>query len=264
MSTDDAPTPDPPRASHAARASSFGAGAGEYRAVRPSYPDAAIDWMLPAGARHVLDLAAGTGKLTERLMARGLHVTAVEPSEGMRAELQDAVPGAHVLPGTAERIPLEDGSVDAVLVAQAWHWFDVAVAVPEIARVLRPGGRLGVVWNVRDNAVDWVGRFTEVIHRGDTLEHSYREPVLAEQLFTPPEHRTVPWADRVPTSSLRPLAASRSYLLTLPDARREELLGEIDDLVATHPALAGRTDVDLPYLAECWRADVLTTASDDA
>lgn len=259
MSSGDSPDPG----SRADRAASFEQGAAQYASTRPSYPDAAVDWLLPDGARRVLDLAAGTGKLTERLVAHGLDVVAVEPSDAMRARLAESVPGAQALPGSAEAIPLSDASVDAVLVAQAWHWFSPA-AQPEIARVLRPGGRLGIVWNVRDNAVDWVGRFTEVIHRGDTLEHSYREPVLAEQLFTPPEHRTVPWADRVPTSSLRPLAASRSYLLTLPDARREELLREIDDLVATHPALAGRTEVDLPYLAECWRADVLTTASDDA
>ncbi|MDF2846582.1 MAG: class SAM-dependent methyltransferase [Oerskovia sp.] len=266
MSTDDAPPPDPPRASHAARASSFGAGAGEYRAVRPSYPDAAIDWMLPAGARHVLDLAAGTGKLTERLVARGLHVTAVEPSEGMRAELQDAVPRAHVLPGTAEHIPLEDGSVDAVLVAQAWHWFDVAVAVPEIARVLRPGGRLGVVWNVRDHTVDWVESFTEIIHRGDSLEPVHRTPTIddGDGAFTPLEHATFSWEDRLPAASLRTLASTRSHLLTLPPAERDELLDAVDRLVATHPALAGRSEIDLPYRAECWRADRVRGTDADA
>ncbi|KZM35778.1 MULTISPECIES: class I SAM-dependent methyltransferase [Oerskovia] len=260
MSTAAPPEPSSasiPRASHAERASSFGAGAGDYRAVRPSYPDAAIDWMLPAGARHVLDLAAGTGKLTEKLVARGLHVTAVEPSDGMRAQLQDAVPGAHVLPGTAERIPLEDGSVDAVLVAQAWHWFDVATAVPEIARVLRPGGRLGVVWNVRDHTVDWVEQFTEIIHRGDSLEPVHRTPSLdgVDEAFTPLVHATFPWADRLPAAGLRTLAATRSHLLTLPPAERDELLDAVDHLAATHPALAGLTEIDLPYRAECWRAD---------
>lgn len=244
-------TPDP--GSRADRAASFELGAAQYASTRPSYPEAAVDWLLPDGARRVLDLAAGTGKLTERLVERGLDVVAIEPSDAMRAQLADAVPAARALPGTAESIPLPDAGVDAVLVAQAWHWFSPA-AQPEIARVLRPGGRLGLVWNVRDGSVDWVGRFTEIIHRGDTLDHSYREPRL-DASFTDVEHRTVPWADRIPTASLRPLAASRSYLLTLPEARREELLAEIDELVATHPALAGRTEVDMPYLAECWRAD---------
>lgn len=249
--------PGPARASHAQRAASFGAGADEYRAVRPSYPDAAVDWLLPAGARHVLDLAAGTGKLTERLVARGLHVTAVEPSDGMRDQLRDAVPGAHVLPGTAERIPLEDGSVDAVLVGQAWHWFDVAVAVPEIARVLRPGGRLGVVWNVRDHAVDWVERFTEIIHRGDSLEPVHRTPEIdaAGGAFTPLEHATFPWQDHLPASSLRTLAATRSHLLTLPPAERDEPARRRRPARGHPPALAGRPEIDLPYRAECWRAD---------
>jgi SAM-dependent methyltransferase len=245
--------------SRADRAASFEHGAAQYASTRPSYPDAAVDWLVPDGAHRVLDLAAGTGKLTERLVARGLDVVAVEPSDAMRDRLAETVPGAEALPGSAEAVPLPDSSVDAVLVAQAWHWFSPA-AQPEIARVLRPGGRLGIVWNVRDSSVDWVGRFTEIIHRGDTLEHSYREPALSEHLFTTPEHRTVPWADRVLTSSLRPLAASRNYLLTLPPARREELLDEIDRLVATHPDLAGRTEVDLPYLAQCWRADVRSDA----
>jgi len=253
----DAPNPGAPDPTHAQRASSFGASADQYRAVRPSYPDAAVDWMLPAGVRHVLDLAAGTGKLTERLVARGLRVTAVEPSEAMRTALRDAAPGAHALPGTAEHIPLEDGSVDAVLVAQAWHWFDVPAAVPEIARVLRPGGRLCVVWNVRDDATGWVEEFTEIIHRGDPLELAGRTPEVdgAEGYFTPFEHRTFPWVDRLPTASLRTLASTRSHLLTLPQAERDELLDAVDELVATHPALVGRTEVGLPYRAECWRAD---------
>ncbi|KFD43326.1 hypothetical protein IU11_12480 [Cellulosimicrobium sp. MM] len=237
--------------SRADRAASFEHGAAQYASTRPSYPDAAVDWLVPDGAHRVLDLAAGTGKLTERLVARGLDVVAVEPSDAMRA--------ASARPCPAEALPDRRGRPAAglerrrVLVAQAWHWFSPA-AQPEIARVLRPGGRLGIVWNVRDSSVDWVGRFTEIIHRGDTLEHSYREPALSEHLFTTPSTARC----RGPTgstSSLRPLAASRSYLLTLPRAARGAA-GEIDRLVATHPDLAGRTEVDLPYLAQCWRADV--------
>lgn len=239
--------------SHGDRAASFEQGARQYAATRPSYPAAAVDWLLPDGARTVLDLAAGTGKLTELLVARGLDVVAVEPSDAMRAELAASVPDARALPGTAESIPLPDASVDAVLVAQAWHWFSPA-APREVARVLRPGGRLGIVWNVRDARTSWVADFTEIIHRGDTLETSARDPEPGDA-FTPTERLAVPWADRVPTASLRELAASRSYLLTLPAARREELLAAVDELVATHPDLAGRDVVDLPYVARCWRAD---------
>ncbi|MCB7137909.1 class I SAM-dependent methyltransferase [Cellulosimicrobium marinum] len=249
------PAPDP--GSVHARAASFDHGARQYAATRPSYPDAAVDWLVPPGARTVLDLAAGTGKLTERLLARDLDVVAVEPSDAMRAELAVTAPGARALPGTAEAIPLPDASVDAVLVAQAWHWFSPA-APAEIARVLRPDGRLGIVWNVRDERTDWVSRFTEIIHRGDSLETSHRVPELGPA-FGVPEHQPFGWHDRVRTDSLRPLAASRSYLLTLPPDRRDALLAEVDDLASTHPDLAGRTEVDLPYVARCWRAERLAS-----
>ena len=147
----------------AVRAGSFDSAAGLYERGRPPYPPAALDWLLPPGARRVLDLGAGTGKLTRQLVARGLDVVAVEPLDGMRAELARAVPGARVLAGSAERIPLADGAVDAVLAAQAWHWVDPARAVPEVARVLAPGGTLGLVWNERDERESWVAELGRII-----------------------------------------------------------------------------------------------------
>src|SRR5215475_2957515 len=150
-----------------ARAVSFGAVADAYERGRPPYPPTAIDWLLPAGAARVLDLGAGTGKLTRQLAGRGLDVTAVEPSEAMREQLRGAVPGIRSLEGTAERIPLPGGSVDAVLVAQAWHWVDPARAVPEVARVLRPGGQLGLLWNVRDERADWVAALSVILCQSD-------------------------------------------------------------------------------------------------
>ena len=137
------------------RAGSFGAAAEVYDRSRPSYPVEAVRWALPQDARRVLDLGAGTGKLTAVLLDLGLDVVAVEPSAEMRARIPAR---AEVLDGSAERIPLPDGSVDAVLAAQAFHWFDLDVALPEIARVLRPGGTLGVLWNERDESVEWVRR----------------------------------------------------------------------------------------------------------
>ena len=127
------------------QAASFGAAAEAYERGRPEYPPAALDWLLPAGARDVLDLGAGTGKLTRQLVARGLNVVAVDPSGGMLEQLRAAVPGVPAMIGRAEEIPLQDGVVDAVLVAQAWHWVDPERAPREVARVLRPGGRLGLV-----------------------------------------------------------------------------------------------------------------------
>ncbi|GAA3806565.1 class I SAM-dependent methyltransferase [Cellulomonas soli] len=240
-------------ADRTARAASFERGAAVYQATRPTYPAEAVRWCVPPGARDAVDLAAGTGKLTARLAELGLHVTALEPSDAMRGELLAAVPGVEARPGSAERTGLPDGVADVVTVAQAWHWFDETAASAEIARVLRPGGTLAVLWNVRDPDVDWVAAFTEIIHRGDDLEPSHRSPSLGPQ-FEPTEHTTIRWHDEIAPAALRALAASRSHLLTLPDADRDALLDAVDELVATHPHLRGRERVELPYLTRCWRA----------
>jgi ubiquinone/menaquinone biosynthesis C-methylase UbiE len=145
----------------AARAVSFGLRADAYDQHRPDYPIEAIRWAL-AGAhrpvRQVLDLAAGTGKLTGGLLATGVEVVAVEPDPGMRAEFTRNHPAVELLAGTAEVIPLPDDSVDAVLVGQAFHWFDLDRSLTEMARVLRPGGVVAGVWNHDDETVDWVAR----------------------------------------------------------------------------------------------------------
>ena len=237
------------------RAASFDRAAAVYQATRPSYPDEAVRWSVPALARDVLDLAAGTGKLTERLVALGWHVVAVEPSDAMRAELTAALPDVEALPGTAERMSLPDASVDAVTIAQAWHWFDPPAAAAEIARVLRPGGQVAPLWNVRDEETDWVARWTEIVHRGDGLETSYRDPELGDA-FTEPEHATFHWTQRLRAADLRTLAASRSHLLLLPPDERVALLDEIDELVATHPDLRGQEWIDVPYRTECYRAQL--------
>src|ERR1700759_5867639 len=131
------------------RSLSSGSAPAAYERGRPSYPPEAIDWLIPRGARQVLDLGAGTGKLTPRLVERGLDVVAVDPIPDMLEVLRTSLPETRALLGTAEDIPLEDNSVDAVLVAQAWHWVDPERAVPEVARWCRPGGRLGLGWKTR-------------------------------------------------------------------------------------------------------------------
>jgi SAM-dependent methyltransferase len=204
-------------------------------------------------AARVLDLAAGTGKLTASLLALGLDVVAVEPDDAMRAQLHDAAPGATALSGRSDAIPLEDHSVDAVVVGQAWHWFDPATTLPELRRVLRPGGRLGVAWNVRDHRVGWVDAYTEIIHRGDSLEPLHGAPTLDDG-FGELETATFAWTQRMPAQDLRTLAASRSNVLTLPAAEREDLLAAVDELTRTHPDLAGRDVVEMPYRTTCWRA----------
>ena len=146
------------------RARSFGAVADRYARARPGYPPAAVEWLLEAApGRAVVDLAAGTGKLTQVLVEAGAEPVAVEPDAGMRAALATAAPGVEILAGTAEAIPLPDASADAVLVAQAFHWFDARRACDEIGRVLRPGGVLGLLWNLRDGSVPWVADLDRIL-----------------------------------------------------------------------------------------------------
>lgn len=233
---------------HAAHARSFGPAANHYERGRPPYPAVALDWLLPPGAPRVLDLGAGTGKLTRQIHARGLPVTAVDPSGGMLAKLREVLPDVPAHLGSAEDIPLPDGSVDAVLVAQAWHWVDPERAAPEIARVLSPGGRLGLLWNLRDERSDWVRRLGEILEAGED-----RRGTTVGAPFRPVETREFPWTHRVRPDQVLDLVASRSYVILLPSDERAAVLAQVRQLMATHPALVGRTDFDLPYVTQCAR-----------
>ena len=233
------------RASKTSFARSFGAAADVYERARPGYPSDAVDRMLPPGARRVLDLGAGTGKFTRSLVERGLEVVAVEPLEGMRAELARVLPEVEALEGTAESIPLPDASVDVVTAAQAWHWVDEERAVPEVARVLRPGGVLSLVWNIRDAEVDWVRRLGRVINEGWTGDDDVH-PDPGGPFGTPERYRTR-WVQRLDRAGLRELVLSRSYIIVLPEAERAEVLRRVDDLLDTHPDTAGLDVLELPY-----------------
>jgi len=237
------------------RAKAFSQGADRYAQVRPGYPDAAVDWLLeglPPKSR-ILDLAAGTGKLTKSLVARGFSVIAVDISEPMLAQLSAQLPNVETVIGTAEDIPLPTSSVAAVVCGQAWHWFDQDAAAAEIARVLRPGGILGVIWNIKDNATDWVAQYDAILHKDDPLPVARANPRFGPE-FEPVVFHRFYWADDIPISSLRTLAASRSYLLTLPDTQREALLQQVDELAAGHPDLAGNEIVALPYHTDAYRS----------
>ncbi|MER7755314.1 methyltransferase domain-containing protein [Kitasatospora sp. NPDC097643] len=233
------------------RARSFGVAAESYQHGRPGYPQALIGSAVPREARRVLDLGAGTGKLTRLLVEAGLEVVAVEPDGAMRAQLAAAVPKAAVREGWAERIPLPDGSVDAVVVAQAWHWFDPAVAVPEIARVLAPGGTLALVWNVRDESEPWAAELGALMHRSARQEIDTR-PVLPAP-FGEAERLEIRWEHATTRAGIVDLVASRSYVIALPEAERARLLADVEELLATHPDLAGRDGIAMPYLTRCTR-----------
>lgn len=232
---------------------SFGAQAAAYERGRPSYPPEAIDWLLPPGAHTVLDLGAGTGKLTTRLVERGLDVVAVDPIPEMLEVLTGSLPDTPALLGTAEEIPLADSSVDTVLVAQAWHWFDTGRAVKEVARVLRPGGRLGLVWNARDERLGWVKELGRII--GPENAH-FDEATTLPEPFTDVEHHRVEWTSYLTPQALLDLVASRSYCITSPQEVRTRTLERVRELLATHPALAHSTGLALPYLTLCIRADL--------
>ena len=244
-----------------AHATSFGGAAATYERGRPPYPPEALDWLLPPGARRVLDLGAGTGKLTRELVARGLDVVAVEPLEGMRAELSRVLPDTPVLDGSAEHIPLPDGSVDAVLAAQAWHWVTPQRAAPEVARVLRPGGTLGLVWNERDEREPWVSRLNRIVEeqgrkkQADELRaHNDHDNPQVGPPFGPLERHLVEWVHHSSVPEVVDMIASRSYVILLPPERRDALLADVRQLLESDPALAGQPGIALPYVTWCWRA----------
>jgi SAM-dependent methyltransferase len=248
---------------HELAAVGFERGAQVYERARPSYPAGAVELVVGelrlAPGRRVLDLAAGTGKWTRLLVPTGADLVAVEPVAGMRAALATAVPAIEILDGTAEAIPLPDASVDAVVCAQAWHWFDSPAALREVHRVLRPlpSAGLAVIFNVRDESVDWVRRFTEVTEFADwnrphhrTSRRAFAADVAADGGYGDVAVRTFPNAQVLDVEGLVDRAASQSNVASMEPGRRREILDAVRRLAATHPDLAGRETFELPYDTE--------------
>ena len=237
-----------------ARASSFAAVAGHYERGRPSYPSQAIDWLLGERALEVLDLGAGTGKLTEALLGRGHSVTAVEPLAEMRHILQERLPQAHAIAGTAEHLPLPDHSLDAVVVGAAFHWFEQQRALAEIARVLRAGGVLGLLGNTFDVSVAWVGALREILGPPAIQRPGHwPSPELLRQFFTDVDDGQFPHSQQVKLATLRDLACSRSNVAVMPDRERALLLARIDALWEQSGELGGIDSATLPWIARARR-----------
>lgn len=230
------------------RATSFGGVADAYERARPGYPADAVSWLTGDQPARVLDLGAGTGKLTRSLVAAGHDVVAVDPSEPMLAQLRTVLPGVDARIGSAERLPLEDASVDVVTAGQAFHWFDPAVALPEIARVLRPGGRLGIVWNLRDDTVSWVDELWSMF--GEHEARRADDPQVIPP-FGPVETHTFRHEQRLDRDGLLRLVESRSYVAILAPDQRDDLLGRVGEL---YDRVAGPDGVVLPYLTHCFRS----------
>ena len=242
-------------AAHERRRCSFGPAAEAYERFRPAYPAEAVGWVTGKAPRRVLDVGAGTGKLTRELVAAGHEVVAVEPDAAMRAAFASRLPDVEVLPGSAEALPLPDSSVDVVVAAQAFHWFDLDRALPEAARVLRPGGTFGVLANLRDESVPWVAELGAVLHGEDGTGYSHEgdDPESFGPLFAAVEYAEFSHVQELDVEGLVGLAASRSYALTLPDDERDALLARVEAL-AKREAQDTNGRLALPYVTTCERA----------
>ncbi|HEX6570217.1 MAG TPA: methyltransferase domain-containing protein, partial [Acidimicrobiales bacterium] len=240
-------------------AQGFAQNTAAYEAARPSYPAEAVAYIVGHGqvgpGRRVLDLAAGTGKLTRLLVPTGAEVVAVEPVAAMRERLRELLPGVDVRDGTAEAMPLADRSVDVITAAQAFHWFDPTLALAEMHRVLRRHGHLFLTWNIRDRSHDWVRQFGDLLVEDPDAERPYDSyydvdypaVIAAAGGFTPVELWTHAWEQPCDPALLVARAESVSVVGSLPPADKQRVLDRVRRLADTHPALAGRDRFPFPY-----------------
>ena len=246
---------------HESAAKGFAAAADAYERGRPEYSPEAVERLIDElgigpGSR-VLDLAAGTGKLTRQLVDTGAELVAVEPIAEMRAKLIAALPGVEAIAGTAEAIPLPNHSVDAVVVGQAFHWFDSIRAVSEIRRILRPSGGVGLIWQVRDTSRPWTERLDQIIERADDGHPRFRTGAWREgfdrtALFEPLQTAIYQTAQRGSPETIVDRVASISYVAAMPEARRQVVLDEVRALLATDSETGGADVVELPYAANIY------------
>ena len=246
---------------HTSAQQGFSTQAVTYAQGRPDYPRQLTGWLAETlridAQSSVIDLGAGTGKFTRLLSTLAPTLTAVEPVAAMGAQLTKLLPDVRLVNGTAESIPLPSASTDAVVCAQAFHWFSTEAALAEIHRVLKPDGRLGLVWNVRDESVDWVAAITEIItpYEGDTPRfHTgrWREAFTGEY-FSDPEVTCFPYSHvGSPQEVIMDRFLSVSFIAALPDAPKAVVTAQLQALIDTHPALKGRDTVAFPYQTQAY------------
>jgi SAM-dependent methyltransferase len=248
----------------ARRASSFAGVAAEYDRGRPGYPPQAIDWILGPDPLAVLDLGAGTGKLTDAVIAAGHDVVAVEPLAEMRAVLAARHPDLPVIEGTAERLPLPDGAVDAVVVGAAFHWFEQEAALAEIVRVLRPRGVLGLLGNTFATDRAWAAELRGILGEAThSRPGHWPDPDRMAGIFADVEEAEFPHLQRMTLPELRDYASSRSGFAVLDEAERARRLDEIDGLWQRTPELAGRSDAEMQWVTQVrrWRGPISSDRS---
>jgi SAM-dependent methyltransferase len=244
------------------RATSFGAIAEDYDRFRPGPPSPAVEWVLPQPCEEAVEIGAGTGALTRQLVRHVRHVTAVEPDPRMAAVLAARVPGVTVLSGRAEELPVRGKSADAVVGSSMWHWVDEALASSEAARVLRPGGVLGLLWSGPDRSQKWVEDVLAAPGgdpRAPLAEDGPRRPrhqvhLPSDAPFSVPETRSWDWSLEVTPDELVGLAGTYSRFIVLGEADKARLLERRAETIRRHPVLAGRGRIDLPMRCTCWRA----------
>ena len=239
----------------AERRLSFGAAAVDYDRYRPGYPDDAVRWCAGREGGRVIDVGSGTGRFAVAAQALGYDVLAVEPDPGMRAVAERALPG-RTAAGSAEAIPVEDDSADAVTAAQAYHWFDPEPAAAEFARVLRPGGQVAILWNSRDDRVPWIRDLSALIGGEDRFTEVERldAPPLGPS-FAPATSASWAHTSNLTVVEFLGLVASYSYVRLRAD--RDEVLAAVRELVTTHPDLRDHALIDVPYVTQAHRAQVL-------
>ena len=269
-SPDAAPPPLSPEAK-AARASSFGDAATHYERFRPGPPAAAVDWVLPGHVRRIVDLGAGTGGLTRRLVGRADEVVAVEPDDRMREVLEQSVPGVRALAGRGESIPLEDASADAVFASSSWHWMELVPTLLEVGRVLVPGGVLGVMWSGPDRDAPFIQQ-AQALLAGDgpspvgeheaELAAAVNDPYGTNQVleipsgvpFDQPETHVVTWDEALTADDLVGLLGTFSWVILMEADARERLFDTARRLLRDALGVEGDVTVDVGYRCEVWRA----------
>ena len=256
MSEEQRPGPESPESPDWAH--SFGGVADAYERGRPSYPAEAARWLRGESPKTVLELGAGTGKLTRVLVGLGHDVHATDPDEAMLAVLEEKLPGVRAAAASAEDIPLADASVDAVIAAQAFHWFDLDRALPEIARVLRPGGRICLLWNQRNEKIPWVRRLGTLIGTQEQLRDPAQALIFSELFGFVEDHEFSHW-QVIDRETIQDLVLSRSNVAVLDEEARQAKLAEV---VAFYDEYGrGMDGMQLPYVTRCYRADLLERPS---
>lgn len=249
---------------HRIAATGFGSVADLYESARPGYPDDAVTWLteqLRIGPDSlVVDLAAGTGKLTRLLLDSRATVVAVEPIEVMRAWIAPTSPGSLPVGGEAEALPIRSGSMDAVTIAQGFHWFDTAATHAELARVIRPGGGLGLVWNARDRTINWIDAIWSIMDRVEKnapwRDHeTWRGSERKLPGFSPFRSARFVHIHTMTPDLLIGRLASMSHVAVLPEKTRREVLDEARRVLATHPDTRGKQTLQVTYRTDCFVAE---------